>query len=108
MSCAYRCSRPIPLEIVLAIATAGFWERATRVGSCLIWSGASNAYGYGRVSCASASYYAHRVAFTLAYGLIPAGMTINHSCNVRDCIEPTHLIEMTDTANRADAHTRRF
>lgn len=36
-------------------------------------------------------FYAHRVMYTHIVGPIPAGMTLDHLCEVRNCVNPNHL-----------------
>lgn len=42
---------------------------------------------------------AHRVAWQSANGPIPKGMTIDHECHVRTCVNPAHLRLMTNVDN---------
>lgn len=42
---------------------------------------------------------AHRVAYELTRGPIPAGMEIDHLCRVRSCVNPDHLEAVTRGEN---------
>lgn len=42
---------------------------------------------------------AHRVAYELLIGPIPAGMTLDHLCRNRLCVNPVHLEAVTNRVN---------
>lgn len=42
---------------------------------------------------------AHRIAYELWFGPIPKGLTIDHLCRVKRCINPDHLEAVTGTEN---------
>jgi hypothetical protein len=50
--------------------------------------------------------YAHRVAYVLAHGDIPAGSAVMHSCDVRACVNPAHLRLGTQQDNIRDASAK--
>ena len=35
--------------------------------------------------------YAHRFIYEQEIGLIPAGLTLDHTCRVRNCVNPAHM-----------------
>jgi hypothetical protein len=45
---------------------------------------------------------AHRMAWELTYGEIPAGLVVMHSCDVRHCVNPGHLQLGTRKDNNQD------
>jgi hypothetical protein len=63
-----------------------FWERVTRVDECLIWP-TRRTDGYGTYR----GGYAHRFAYEDRVGPIPDGMTLDHVCRNRSCVNPDHL-----------------
>lgn len=74
--------------------------RVDRTGDCWDWTGSMYSNGYGRVRCApNSGALVHRVAYTLWVGPIPEGLTIDHLCRNRRCINPVHLEAVTLTEN---------
>ena len=49
---------------------------------------------------------AHRDAYEKAYGPIPNGLKVLHNCDVKSCIEPTHLRLGTVAENNQEARER--
>lgn len=46
---------------------------------------------------------AHRVAYLFAYGAIPQGYEVCHTCNHKPCCRPSHLYAGTHAQNMQDA-----
>jgi len=65
--------------------------------------------GYGTVFFGGKSHLAHRVAYELAIGVIPAGLSIDHKCHNTRCVRPEHLHAVThgqNMENRRGAQAR--
>lgn len=86
------------------------WERllARTVlgpGGCLLWQGATTGNGYGALARGTRGksgyqrWLAHRYAYTIMVGPIPAGLDLDHLCRVRHCINPEHLEPVTRREN---------
>lgn len=59
---------------------------------CWDWLGRIDKTGYGRTSYGKPlEQLAHRLAYRLWNGEIPPGLTIDHLCRNRRCINPAHL-----------------
>lgn len=63
-------------------------------GGCWIWGGKTGK-GYGMYRRTGA----HRYAYRLAFGEIPAGLVIDHRCEVTRCVNPLHLKATTQRDN---------
>ena len=72
---------------------------------CWIWT-LSLSEGYGQVSWNGLGGRAHRWSYQVFVGPIPAGRQINHKCDRKDCLNPTHLYLGTQKQNVADRFSR--
>lgn len=68
---------------------------------CKIWLGSVDKHGYPRISRGKKKVKAHREAFEVACGPIPAGHDVHHRCEVKLCVEPLHLQALTPEAHKA-------
>lgn len=66
---------------------------------CWHWNGGLNSCGYGLAFYAGRSLGAHRMAWELFRGPIPAGLEIDHLCRVPRCVNPLHLEPVTHREN---------
>lgn len=77
-----------------------FWSKTERrIGECWLWHGFIGYKGYGYFSVCGNGFLAHRIAYGLTYGSIPDGLTLDHLCRNRACINPTHLEPVTNREN---------
>lgn len=69
---------------------------------CWPWLAGCDADGYGRFKVGHWVVKAHRMAYELFKGKIPAGLQIRHSCDNPPCCNPAHLLLGTNFDNMRD------
>jgi hypothetical protein len=75
-------------------------RRTIAEGDCLLFTGADNGKGYGVVrDDVSRQTYAHRVVYEAQVGPIPEGLTLDHLCRNRRCVNVAHLEPVTRGEN---------
>lgn len=80
-----------------------FWSKVQKSDHCWVWLGRKYRDGYGEFKFDGRSIAAHRMAWALANGRAPGpGKVICHTCDVRGCVNPSHLFEGTQKDNMRD------
>lgn len=67
---------------------------------CWLWMGATQSRGYGSLVYNAQAWLAHRFVYTRMVGDIADGMTLDHLCMVKTCVNPLHLEEVTSVENK--------
>lgn len=73
----------------------------TDPSGCWNWRNGKSLKGYGRAIIKRREYSAHRVSYEAFVGPIPAGLTIDHLCRNRACVNPEHLEPVSNETNVA-------
>lgn len=72
---------------------------AIEPGGCWTWQRHVQRNGYGTAWFNGRTRLAHRVAYEVLVGPIPDGLTIDHLCRVKSCVNPAHLEPVTNREN---------
>lgn len=93
---------PIPPELT-------FWNRVHKTDTCWIWVGGIGEFGHGYFGRNGPTKLAHRTAYEMCVGPIPAGLVLDHLCKNPSCVNPAHLEPVTQGENvrRADSRVGR-
>lgn len=78
-----------------------FIAKSDAADGCWVWTGARTGE-YGSAHYSGRAVRAHRVAWMLANGPIPAGMVVCHKCDNPPCVRLDHLFLGTVADNNRD------
>lgn len=96
----HRTGDPEQASRIYGPAPLRFWTRVDFTDSCWLWAKRLQADGYGSFSIESGrTVLAHRWAYEFIMGAIPTGLTLDHLCRVRHCVNPEHLEPVTAAVN---------
>jgi hypothetical protein len=77
-----------------------------RADGCWQWTGSLHPNGYGNIGVQFGAgranrrqLLAHRVSYEIHLGPIPAGLTLDHLCRNRACVNPAHLDPVSEREN---------
>jgi hypothetical protein len=73
--------------------------KVSLVGGCWVWVGARSGNGYGAFKHGSRTILAHRLVYEVVVGPIPRGLSLDHLCGNKACVNPAHLEPVTHREN---------
>lgn len=102
--CKCGCGELVQSEWVLGHhrrkdTVAAFWSRVRKTPTCWYWTGPLDKDGYGHCNAIVGTPRAHRTAYILTYGSIPEGKVLDHLCEERSCVNPSHIKATTSADN---------
>ena len=83
-------------ELAMQTMEEKFWARVEKTATCWLWRGPKDRDGYSRHGKRASG---HRFAYEIRRNRIPEGMTIDHLCRVRHCVNPDHMEIVTRKVN---------
>lgn len=78
---------------------ARFWTKVQKTDGCWLWMAGKYPEGYGSFWLDGTAVRAHRYAYELLIGPIPKGLTLDHLCRVRHCVNPADLQPVSHREN---------
>lgn len=92
---------------------AAFWNKVNflgaipkhcpELGSCWVWTGKTNQFGYGIAWRDKREVRAHRLAYEIQVGKFDLTLCVLHKCDNPACVRATHLFIGTKLDNAQDA-----
>lgn len=86
---------------------ASFWSMVDKTGDCWLWTGYRQPDGYGQFRANSKFYNSHKFAYELAYGPVPDGLEVMHTCDQPHCCNVAHMHLGTHLDNMRDCYNKR-
>ena len=80
--------------------TERLWRKVDKTAACWLWTAALDTNGYGQFSVPGKPRKpAHKVVFEMLVEDVPRGLTLDHLCREKRCVNPSHLEIVTAAEN---------
>ncbi|PVB19761.1 HNH endonuclease signature motif containing protein [Mycobacteroides abscessus] len=90
-------------EIPERVARRAYYRWIPGAGGCFISTYSTASHGYAQIGWQDSGgrdvTLAHRAAWTFANGAIPEGLTIDHLCKNRQCVNVSHMRLLSNYEN---------
>lgn len=97
------CSKPCLSAFRRREAIDHFWSQVEPdEDGCWIYTGRKNINGYGEVGMRGSQKTTHRLIWEFAFGAPPDHLMVLHRCDIRSCVNPSHLFLGTALDNMRD------
>lgn len=107
-----QCAQEIATAAALSTNTSStdekFAKYVDKTTGCWLWIGYRYSNGYGAITHERKQILVHRWAYERFVGPVPDGLTIDHLCAVRHCVNPDHLEPVTGAENTRRGVARRM
>ena len=80
-----------------------FFSRVLITPGCWLWTGSISSTGYGNLYLQGKVVNAHKACYEHYEGEVPKGLELLHRCDIRNCVNPSHLKPGTHRENQEDA-----
>lgn len=87
-------AKPLDVDVCVAYYTSKRWSSKVvkAEDACWMWIGATTRNGYGQVYLKGEHILAHRLTWVAHHKCdVPVGLTLDHLCRNRACVNPAHL-----------------
>jgi len=79
-----------------------FLEKINKTDTCWLFTLINKTTGYGQYTVNGRTISAHRYSYQMYKGEIPDNLVVRHTCDVRNCVNPEHLLIGTQQDNMND------
>lgn len=78
-----------------------FFAKVDKTDTCWLWTASLNHKGYGQFQSSTFGrpMLAHRFSYLMFAGAILPGLVLDHTCEIKACVNPEHLEPVTNREN---------
>ena len=87
---------------ILLLPIERFLKKVNKTKTCWLWTGSVDGKGYGCFRVNGVLVKCHRWIYEYYVAMIPPDMTVHHKCYTRHCVNPAHLLVLSNKDNILD------